>query len=253
MTRPTDKMNRWYDQPEQKTRWGHGAAKDGLYPTEKALVTKYFTSGKKLLNIGCGGGREALALASDFELTAVDFNCDFCDAARELLESSGQKADIYQMDALSLDFEDDSFDYVVMVGQLIGQIPGRENRVAALAEARRVLRDDGLALVSTNAIELGLKYRAYFALINLLRNFFNPHNLEPDDAFIFRSEGRYHLFGDRKSGAVFHWYRTSEFLKDIKKAGFECKEHLRRFQFETKDDLSEKSTSGETFYILAPV
>lgn len=245
-------MKRWYAQAEQQARWGLATVNAGLYPTEKALIEKYFTPGKKLLNIGCGGGREALALASKFDLTAVDFSADFCAAVKKLLEQNGFKANVYQMDALSLDFESASFDYVVMVGQLIGQIPGRGNRLAALREVRRVLRPAGLAIISTNAIELGLKYKAYFAVANWVRKIYNPHNLEPDDAFIFRSRKRFRFFGDRKAGTIFHWYRTPEFLKDAKEAGLESKKHLRRFQFETKSELSEISTSGETFYLLAP-
>jgi SAM-dependent methyltransferase len=247
---PTDKMKDWYKRPHERDRWGESIVKEGLYPTEKALVDEFFTKGGSLLNIGCGGGREAVALAEHFDLTAVDFSAEFCRLCEKTVKDHGLKALVLQMNAMNLAFDDGSFDYIVMVGQLIGHIPGRANRIQALKEACRVLKPEGRAMISTNAIERGWKYRLYFAAANLVRKIYNPHGLEPDDALVFHVDGKRALWGKTENRPVFHWYRTARFLEDIAEAGFTCRKYLRRFQYEDQALFDDSSTSGETFYIL---
>lgn len=248
--RPTSPMQNWYTDEAELQRWGSEMARRGLYPTEAAMVAKHFTPGATLLNIGCGGGREASALSDQFKVVAVDFSGDFCTLAKCRLADESRRVPVMKMDALSLAIHDETFDHVMMVGQLIGMIPGGTNRIAALREIHRVMRPGAVALVSTNAIELGLRYRAYFALVNAFRKFYNPHDLDPDDAFIFRQGGRWTLFSPTRDRAVFHWYRTKRFLADCSEAGFECLEFLRRFEYEGPSDLSGCDTGGETFYAL---
>lgn len=243
-------MRTWYADPTERIRWGQSTVSLGLYPTEATLIDRYFAPGSRLLDIGCGGGREALALAERFDVVAVDFSRAFCRAARDHLRDRGFLAPVLCMDAGALALGDATFDHVVMVGQLIGQIHGRANRIRTLAEVRRVLKPGGAALISTNAIERGRRYRLYFALANRLRRWINPHRLEPDDAFVFHRGGRRMLFRPTGERPVFHWYRTPRFLQDAAEAGLECIEYLRRYEYETGDRALERSTSGETFYIL---
>ena len=250
MSRPTQRMKQWYADPAEQERWGTSMADQGLFPTEKALIEKHFVEKGRLLNIGCGGGREALALAERFDVVAVDFSRRFCEMAQAAFKAGKWNVPVLQMDAMELAFEDETFDYVVMVGQLIGQIPGRKNRIVALSEANRVLKPGGAALISTNAIELGWRYRAYFAAVNALRRIYNPHRLEPDDAFVFRTGGQRAIFAGAGNRPVFHWYKTPRFLEDAAEAGFEFVEYLRRYEFEGRKGLTESSTTGETFYIL---
>ena len=250
MTRPTDRMRQWYADAAEAERWGKTLAGHGLYPTEAALVGRYFQPGGRLLNIGCGGGRETIALAESFEVTAVDFSADFVELAKQSLESAGCRAKVLQMDAMDLQFDDAAFDFVVMVGQLIGQIPHRENRLRALSEARRVLKPGGLALCSTNDVELGWKYRLYFAAVNAWRKISNPHGLEADDAFVFHQGGRRFVFGKTDERPVFHWYRRATFIADAEAAGFSCLETLPRREFESPETIDDKSIGGEVFYVL---
>jgi SAM-dependent methyltransferase len=243
-------MKNWYTKPHERERWGTGMADQGLYPTEQTLIGEFFKEGGSLLNIGCGGGREAVALAGRFDLTAVDFSPEFCSLCEKTLQEKGHKANVIQMNALNLQFEDNSFDYIVMVGQLIGHIPGRANRLLALREAGRVLKPEGLAMISTNAIELGWQYRLYFAAVNFMRKIYNPYGLEDDDALVFHVDGRRSLFGNAENRPTFHWYRTASFLNDSRQTGFECLKYLRRYKYEDSSKFPDPSTSGETFYIL---
>lgn len=248
MNPDSEKFNQWYDEPDQRIKWGEKALSKGLYPTEKFLIAKHFKPDSNLLNVGCGGGREALALASNFHVTAVDFNEEFCKICKNALKEAGLKGEVKKMNAANLEFDDASFNHLLMVGQLLGHLRPREMRIAALSQAQRILKPGGVAIVSTNAIEMGMKYQSYFALVNLFRRFYNPLNLEPDDAFV--GPRKFRFFGDKKHHPIFHWYRTSEFIKDADRAGFEMMEFLRRFEFESNTRIKDSSTSGETFYVL---
>jgi len=243
-------MKKWYDLPGQKSKWGEGASTLGLYPTEKYLIDKHFKPQSSLLNIGCGGGREALALAGTFKVTAMDFSPEFCDICEKSAKEAGVKIDVKVGNATSLDFKENSFDCLIMVGQLIGHLRPRSTRIKVLSEAVRVLKTDGIGIVSTNAIELGLTYRIYFALANLVRRVYNPYELEADDAFVFRVGSRSKDILKKENRPVFHWYRTPEFISDATEAGFKLVEFCRRYEFESENLAKKRATGGETFYVL---
>lgn len=238
----TTDMRRFYDDPAQLQKWGADLVAAGLYPTEAELVGRFFTPGASVLDLGCGGGREAFALAErGFAVTAVDYTPAFVAACATGARERGLAIEVLTADAAALPFADDSFDHVVMVGQLLGHVRPRARRVQVLAEIRRVMRP-GAALVSTNAVERRVLYRAFFLAANLARRVYNPDGLEPDDAAVRRAAG------PRRERPVFHWYRTSEFVRDAAAAGWRVEALLRRWQYERR--LADRSTSGETFYVI---
>ncbi|MHA1568559.1 MAG: class I SAM-dependent methyltransferase [Alphaproteobacteria bacterium] len=239
-------MEQFYEDPAESRRWGELCVDHGLYPVEAHLVTRHFRPGTTVLDIGSGGGREAFALAAaGFDVTAIDNNPAFVETCEEGAHQRGLDIVVMEADAAHLPFDDEQFDHVVMVGQLLGHIRGRENRVAVLREIGRVMKP-GLALISTNAIERRWIFRLYFAVVNWRRRRRNPHNLEPDDAFVRRMGGK-RLTGT-KNRPVFHWYRTEELVKDVEEAGWTVVESLRRNRYEKK--IKGGSGSGETFYLL---
>lgn len=96
-------------------------------------------NGKTLLEVGCGDGRLTALLASKVEaITAIDPDDNSIEAARKnvngvtFLVGSGEK----------LDFVNESFDIVLFSYSLHHQ-----DCVKALAEAKRVLRQDGHILI----------------------------------------------------------------------------------------------------------
>lgn len=243
-------MEAFYRDPDEHRRWRDEMADAGLYPTEEALLSRHLPAGSRVLNIGCGGGREALAMAKlGWRVTAVDLETGFVEALRSRAQARGLAVDASVMDALKLDFAERSFDAVVMVGQLIGHIRGRENRLRALAEAWRVTRRGGVGLFSTNAIEADWRFGAYFRLVNLGRRLYNPHGLEPDDAYVFRVGARRRSWFPDPSAPVFHWYRAEAFRADLRAAGWSPATVLRRGEFERMDAASRVRAGGETFHV----
>ncbi|MCZ7582547.1 MAG: class I SAM-dependent methyltransferase [Deltaproteobacteria bacterium] len=84
------------------------------------LIEQHFPRSGASLNIGCGGGREALALARmGYEVTAVDMLPDYVELTAARARNAALTIETAVMDATSLGFGTKVFDAVVMVGQLI--------------------------------------------------------------------------------------------------------------------------------------
>lgn len=243
----------WYGDPDEQAIWATKRVAEGLCPTELDLFARYLKTPGRVLNVGCGGGREAIELAGmGHEVVAIDLLDSFLEAAKA--NAKEQDADIRfeSGDVTDLKYDDESFDYVVMVGQMIGQVPRLAGRLKALAQCRRVLKSDGLLLCSTNAIELSWKYRAYFQVVNHMRKFYNPYILEPGDTFVLRTGGRYSFFRNRRQRSIYHWYTRNEFLTDLAKTDWHCLESRRRWEHE-KLASGEPLMSGETFYVAKKI
>jgi ubiquinone/menaquinone biosynthesis C-methylase UbiE len=100
--------------------------------------------GKDVLDAACGTGYGTLMLAEAGaeSVVGVDASADAVDVARERL---GEHGEILQADLAKVPLEDDSFDLVVCMETIEHLSDGS----AAIAEFRRVLRPDGLLLVSS--------------------------------------------------------------------------------------------------------
>lgn len=243
-------MDSFYKDPGEEKRWGEDMAERGLYPTEEALLSRHVPVGSRVLNIGCGGGREALALARTGRVvTAVDLNPVFVESLARRASEAGLDIECRVMDALELDVPPASFDAVVMVGQLIGHIRGRQNRITALRRALDAVRPYGVGVFSTNAIEAHWLYRAYFAWANAARRIHNPMDLEPDDAPVFRIGGQRRSLLATSDTPVFHWYRVSEFRADLRAALWTPKHWLRRGDFERMSTADARRGGQETFHL----
>jgi 2-polyprenyl-3-methyl-5-hydroxy-6-metoxy-1,4-benzoquinol methylase len=101
-------------------------------------------AGKEVLDAGCGTGYGTLILAEAGAkaVTGIDVAQEAVDAASERL---GDRGSIVQGDLRELPFDDDSFDLVVCLEVIEHVAEG----AAVVAEFRRVLRPDGVLLVSS--------------------------------------------------------------------------------------------------------
>ncbi len=96
-----------------------------------------------ILDVGCGIGGPARTLASEFgcRVTGVDISSEFCTTAKSLNELVGlsDKIRITPADALSLPFDDESFD-IVWTQHVSMNISDKQ---ALFTELHRVLRPGG--------------------------------------------------------------------------------------------------------------
>jgi cyclopropane fatty-acyl-phospholipid synthase-like methyltransferase len=121
------------------------------YPMEKSNVdrlTGRLEEGARILDLGCGSGIPFDKYLADqgFQVTGVDFVQKHIDLARELVPN----ATFIEEDFTEVDFSAESFDAVLSL-YAIFHIPRREHRDLLLS-IRRLLRDDGLMLVTMGTI-----------------------------------------------------------------------------------------------------
>jgi ubiquinone/menaquinone biosynthesis C-methylase UbiE len=117
---------------QQAEHWRHRLIADGTR----------LEPGTRLLEVGTGVGAVLAVLGQEFpglELTGVDIEPKQLEYARGHLERAGVEAALVEADALSLQFEDESFDHVWMMW-FLEHVP---DPVAVLREARRVLVPGG--------------------------------------------------------------------------------------------------------------
>ena len=123
---------------------------DGLMTTEQELIDLHFEKdkGKKVLVLGCGGGRELFALKRmGFDVTGVDLVPKLINFAREYSKENQISVRTCISDIKSMPFlESESFDYAVMFKSVIGHV---KERVTTFEEIKRILKPNGKLIFST--------------------------------------------------------------------------------------------------------
>ncbi len=122
-----DAVAEWYDAEFATSELGASATR---------IVQRLLGGGPgRLLDVGCGGGANAVALAEQgWEVTGVDVSTAQLQLAR------GRGVSVVEADAAALPFEDASFDAAVSVFTHTDV----EDFAAVVAEVSRVLRPGGL-------------------------------------------------------------------------------------------------------------
>ncbi|MBI5035731.1 class I SAM-dependent methyltransferase, partial [Candidatus Micrarchaeota archaeon] len=92
----------------------------------------------KVLDAGCGNGRNAEVLAETSEVCAIDVSPKMVSLAKKRL---GKKAEVERADLKKLPFEDKAFDAVFCLAVLHHFSPKEQGK--ALKETERVLKKDG--------------------------------------------------------------------------------------------------------------
>jgi arsenite methyltransferase len=133
---------RVYEQPALRRVAGDALRPGGLDLTRRALTLAALPPGAHVLDLGCGLGTTAATCCAEFDLDAVglDVSAGMLTDARE----QHPTLSLVQGPATQLPFGDDAVD-AVLAECVLSLLP---NLDAALAEIRRVLRDDGLLIVS---------------------------------------------------------------------------------------------------------
>ncbi|HEC76616.1 MAG TPA: class I SAM-dependent methyltransferase [Thermoplasmatales archaeon] len=159
------------------------------------------------IDIGCGNGRHLIYMAERCEIAVgLDFSMKMIEVAKRKIEEMDNVV-LVCGDACALPFRENFFDFAVFVASL-HNIKGRENRIKALRELRRVLKKKGRAIISVWA-KWQDKWKGYF-----LKNFFYfLYGREHGDIYIpWKKDGL-------NVKRFYHLYSVREFRKDIENAG----------------------------------
>lgn len=125
----------------------------GLSQAEQRLIAQYVTAPARVLVLGCGMGREMLALAAQgCEVVGIDVADAMLRQARIFLRDADvppERIALQLADVTHLPYRGQSFTHVLMLEQAIQHIPGRAARQQVFREIQRVLQPGGYALLSS--------------------------------------------------------------------------------------------------------
>jgi ubiquinone/menaquinone biosynthesis C-methylase UbiE len=124
------------------------ARDSALFPEEEALVERYLKPGHRLLDVGCGAGREAIGFArSGLEVVGLDIAPAMITRARETARQAGLAIEFAVGEPLTWPATGAPFDAVYFSPGIYSHIPGRARRVRTLARLRSLLAPGGLIVV----------------------------------------------------------------------------------------------------------
>jgi len=198
-----------------------------LWP-ELEELKKYIKKNEKILDLGCGNGRLFEIFSTQGRSTSGGKNNNYTgiDISSKLIAKAKQKyGDHFKIgDMLSLPFSDNYFDSVWSVA-VFHHIPSKELRSRALKEIYRVLKKNGLVIVTCwNLYQLRyLKLLFKFSLSKI----FNRSKLDFKDVFV--------PWGKTGVNRYYHAFTKNELKNLFKNNGFKIQElrYLRRNNIKT--------------------
>ena len=111
---------------------------------ERVIEELDIPAGAKILEVGAGTGTSFPAYPTHCEITGVDLAPDMLARARQKIEENGwSHLKVMEMNALDLQFPDNSFDYV-MAFHVVTVVP---DPVRMIAEAKRVCKPGGKIVI----------------------------------------------------------------------------------------------------------
>ena len=136
-----------------------------LYAGRRDAMSRLpLSRGDQVLEVGVGTGTNALLYRKDCRVTGIDFSAAMLERARGRIDAHGvRNVELRRMDAVSMDFEDDSFD-VVYAPFVISAV---SDPSAVLREMYRVCRPDGHVIVLNH-------FRSENAVGSLLERLISP-------------------------------------------------------------------------------
>lgn len=191
---------------------GHDFSSKRGYITPDLLALKeYAKTHDKILDLGCGNGR----LTEIFKDLSIDYTgADISDTLLSIAKSKYPTQKFQKIDFLSLPFEDASFDKIYCLS-VFHHIPSVKYREQFLAEARRVLKKDGIMVLTVWDL---LRKREIVAQIikNSFAKLFGQSQLDFKDIYLPFKRSSDNNLADR----YLHCFTRRELLNLTQKTGF---------------------------------
>jgi ubiquinone/menaquinone biosynthesis C-methylase UbiE len=178
---------------------------------ELNFLGNYIKDGDEVLDIGCGNGRFLEVLNGKvFQYTGIDNSESLISYAKKW---QGDKGKFVCASALDLPFENKQFDAAVSFG-VLHHIPSKKYRGEFLNEAHRVLKKDGLLILTVwnlwnNRITPVIKKHAVQKLLG-------KSKLDFKDVFL--------PFGKKEGVRYLHAFTKGELKKLLQNSGFKIED-----------------------------
>jgi SAM-dependent methyltransferase len=119
-----------------------------LLPEEQVLLECHLRPGQRVLDVGCGAGREAIGFArAGLSVVGIDLAPAMIALAAERARAAQLTIELAVAEPLTLPASVGQFDAVYFSPGIYAHIPGRERRVRTLARLRERLAPGGLIVV----------------------------------------------------------------------------------------------------------
>lgn len=149
MTRPDWQLPRgvsrslweYTQQPHIATEYDQSIANSALSRYDTDVLQQHFVEPGRLVDLGCGTGRHAVAFASrGFDVLGVDLSAEMLRQFQTKAAAAGVVAAALCANLCDLSgLPDSQFDYAILMYATLGMIPVAADRIRVLQEARRLL------------------------------------------------------------------------------------------------------------------
>jgi len=204
----------WQIELWSKPQW----VKKGLDEIEKKFLERYKMTSGRFLVLGCGAGREVIALAkSGFDCVGIDFVDELIEAAKKNAAGEKVKASFQKQDIIELTREKAYFDYAMLSSFMYSCFLVRKKRVELLKNIKNALKPGGKLLLTLDFARSKPKYKKLKYLIRkiiILLTMGNTHYQYGNTVI-----GEYNYFN-----FIHNFSGQEEFLEEVTEAGFKADE-----------------------------
>lgn len=120
----------------------------------------------KVLEVGIGTGANIEYYPTDADITAIDFSENMIEIAARKATKFNRKVNILQMDVQALEFEKDTFDYIITTC-VFCSVP---DPIKGLSEIKRVCKDNGKIIMIEHV-------RSNYRILGRIMDIINPLTL----------------------------------------------------------------------------
>ena len=170
-------------------------------------LNKFIKNGDKILDIGCGNGR----LLNLFKGVEIDYTG--IDSSKELIEiakkNHGNERKFIHANALSLPFQDKTFDTVFSIA-VLHHVPSKKFRRCFITEVNRVLKPKGTLVLTVWNIRQWRFLKTH--LLHFIKKIIGRSDLDFGDTIIY--------FGQKKRERYVHAFSKRSLCQLLEKNGF---------------------------------
>ena len=239
-----------YMQPEEVAVFTRHIER-GLAEYEKKIIAEFLPDKCRVLDAGCGAGREAFALyeMGCRDITAIDLSPAMIEVAKRERDKRGYNIEFREADIRGLGEEGGRYDLVLMITQLMCHIPRRDERIDLLARLGRLLSKRGVIILSTHNRHEADRYRFRWKLLGLFMKISRALGLtrmEFGDLLATQvSEA------DSGKRAFVHIFTMEEVMDEIEAAGLKLVKARCNTEIEKGEEMPEfRGRDRYVFYVV---
>lgn len=199
----TELTQRTYNSPSKLANYDKRVTGQ-LREFEAFVISAALRPRSSILDIGCGPGREAIALAKlGHQVVGIDFSEGMIKRAKLNARKLRQNAPIFTCgDVLKIVLHS-KFDCILMINQVLSHIPSREGRLRLIKKLRDHIRQQGTVIIESKILDFSLREKAGQKILDLLNAL---TGLEEGDSVI--------------DGTYFHKFTIQELKQLVSQGGF---------------------------------